>query len=163
MIRPMTPEDLYELPRIYAAARSIMKESGNPFQWGDDRPSMDLLRLDVKQGTGYVLEEDGRLYGAFALLFGEDPTYAVIDGAWKNDAPYATLHRVASDGSRHGVLHEILSFCRTRSPELRIDTHEDNRIMQKLLAREGFEYCGIIHLVNGDPRLAFQWSASTHV
>lgn len=158
MIRRMTQEDLTDLPRIYTAARLIMKQSGNPSQWGNDRPSMDLILSDIQNGTGYVLEEDGRLYGAFALLFGSDPTYAVIEGKWKNDFPYATLHRVASDGSHHGVLHEILSFCRIFSDELRIDTHENNLIMCKLLAKERFEYCGVIHLADGSPRLAFQWS-----
>ena len=28
--------------------------------------------------------------------------------------------------------------------------------MRHCIARAGFEYCGIIHLLNGDPRLAFQ-------
>ena len=39
---------------------------------------------------------------------------------------------------------------------IRIDTHKDNKIMQGLLERHGFSYCGIIYLLNGAPRLAYQ-------
>mgnify|MGYP003296922186 CR=1 FL=1 len=43
------------------------------------------------------------------------------------------------------------------SLNIRIDTHHDNVVMQRLLKKLGFQYCGIIHLENGDPRLAFQY------
>ena len=42
---------------------------------------------------------------------------------------------------------------------LKIDTHRDNHIMQHLLERKGFTYCGIIHTDNGAERLAYQKSA----
>ena len=41
-------------------------------------------------------------------------------------------------------------------PSIRVDTHEDNIGMQKLLEKCGFEKCGIIHLENGDPRVAYE-------
>ena len=34
----------------------------------------------------------------------------------------------------------------------------DNSIMQKLIKRNGFKECGTIYLLNGSPRMAFQWS-----
>ncbi len=42
---------------------------------------------------------------------------------------------------------------------LRADTHQDNRIMQHLLQKNGFVYCGVIHLANGVLRLAFERAA----
>ena len=69
MIRRSTPDDFSDLIRIYAAARSIMEQSGNPFQWGKSKPSLELIQSDIINGTGYLLEENGRPYGAFALLF----------------------------------------------------------------------------------------------
>ena len=39
---------------------------------------------------------------------------------------------------------------------LKIDTHRDNRIMQHLLDKNGFTYCGIIYLDDGTERLAYQ-------
>ena len=41
---------------------------------------------------------------------------------------------------------------------IRIDTHKDNIPMQRALAKHGFIKCGIIHLANGDERIAFQKS-----
>lgn len=43
---------------------------------------------------------------------------------------------------------------------IRIDTHRDNRIMQHNILKYGFSYCGIIYLLSGDERLAYQ--AVTH-
>lgn len=35
-------------------------------------------------------------------------------------------------------------------------THRDNKPMQHVVEQNGFKYCGIIHLENGDERLAYQ-------
>lgn len=156
MIRRAVLADYPELLQVYAAARTIMQQSGNPTQWGDSKPEPEQIAADIQNGNGYVVEREGRICGAFALLFGEDPTYFVIDGAWQSDRPYATLHRVASNGMQKGVLHECLAYCDTRISNLRIDTHENNRIMQHLLQKEGFVRCGTIWLLNGDPRIAYQ-------
>ncbi len=47
-------------------------------------------------------------------------------------------------------------YCKAYSNNIRIDTHKDNKVMQHVLARNGFKRCGIIFLLNGDPRVAFQ-------
>ena len=39
---------------------------------------------------------------------------------------------------------------------LRADTHADNKIMQHLLEENGFTRCGIIHVEDGTPRIAYQ-------
>ena len=41
-------------------------------------------------------------------------------------------------------------------PHLRIDTHENNAVMQHLVEKHGFQRCGIIHLEDGAPRIAFE-------
>ncbi len=156
MIRKSGPEDYQTLLRLYAVAREAMKQSGNPTQWGEDRPYPSRIEADIREGLGYVVERGGRICGAFALLTTPEPTYAVIDGAWQNDEPYVTLHRVASDGTERGVLHEMLAFAERVCPCIRIDTHENNRIMQHILAKEGFVFCGVITLADGSPRLAYQ-------
>ena len=135
MIRPAKNKDLELLMPIYAAARRWMCENNNPTQWAGGYPTRELLESDLKKGQLYVCERAGRLCGAFVLAEGEEPTYAVIEnGAWKNDLPYATIHRVASDGRERGIFAECLAFCRGRWDTLRIDTHFDNHIMQRLCA-----------------------------
>ena len=39
---------------------------------------------------------------------------------------------------------------------LRIDTHEGNTVMRRMLEKNGFLPRGIIHLQNGDPRVAYE-------
>lgn len=173
MIRKAVPQDLGEILRVYEAARAFMRENGNPTQWGTDRPAKNLIEEDFRLGRNYVIEEGGKIHGVFALIFGTEPTYLKIDGAWPDDAPYVTIHRIAGDGSIHGVLKECLAFTEglikelragDRSPEfpgpvpvnIRIDTHADNSVMRHLLEKEGFIYCGIIIVDDGTPRRAYQ-------
>lgn len=156
-IRKAEATDLPAVLVIYEKARAYMARTGNPRQWGSTNPPRSLLEADIARGTLYVHEEDGVIFGVFALIPGEDPTYARIEGgAWLSSEPYRTIHRIASDGSRPGVFADTLAFCRRIEPHLRIDTHEDNRIMQTLVRKHGFRYCGVIRLANGDPRLAYE-------
>lgn len=157
-IRPATWDDLPRLLEIYATARDFMRHNGNPNQWGNNNPPRSSVEEDIQSGVCRVAEENGRIYAVFALIPGPDPTYAKIDGAWLNDRPYAVMHRVATDGSKHGVMQEILAYAGLFYDELRIDTHKDNIVMQRAVLRGGFQYCGIIYLANGDPRLAYQRS-----
>ena len=85
-------------------------------------------------------------------------THAVIEqGAWKADTPYAAVHRVASDGTVHNILGRIMDFAKSKISHIRIDTHENNKVMQRALEKQGFERCGIIYVPDGTPRIAFEW------
>ena len=92
----------------------------------------------------------------FALLPSPEPTYDVIDGAWLTDEPYGVIHRMASYPEVHGIFSTIIDFAASRYAHLRIDTHRDNRIMQHLIEKHGFTYCGIIWLLDGTERLAYE-------
>jgi hypothetical protein len=159
MIRPAANGDLEAILPVYEAARRYMCAHGNPTQWRDGYPTRALLEGDIEKHQLYVCENDGRIYGAFVLQVGIEPTYAVIDdGAWKNDLPYATIHRVGADGSRGGVFAECLAFSRAHHPNIRIDTHRDNKTMQHLIEKHGFSRCGIVHMRDGSDRIAYQWT-----
>lgn len=155
-IRPTEEKDLEELKRIYAFARSYMKSTNNPNQWKDDKPDIDDVLFDIRRRVNYVMEDEGRICATFSAIPGRDPTYAKIDGDWLNDDPYVTIHKIASDGSVRGVLETAIRFCQSIAKNIRIDTHEENAVMRHLLQKNGFAYCGIIKLLNGEPRLAFQ-------
>ena len=156
MIRKSQSADWQDIMDIYAAARRFMKASGNPTQWGDTFPPEDLIQEDIRQGLSYVCVLDGRVQGVFAMIPGEDPTYQVIQGAWLNDRPYCAVHRVASRGELPGMTGEILRWVLERHPSVRIDTHDDNRPMQRALEKSGFVRCGRIWTLSGSPRVAFQ-------
>ena len=158
IIRASQAGDLPEILRVYSYARSFMARTGNPMQWRDGYPSEERIQRDIQTGCGFVgLGEDGRIHAAFALLPGDDPTYRVLEGgAWLNDAPYATIHRLAGDGGIRGIFDACIAFCRQRCANLRADTHADNLIRQHLLEGAGFRRCGIIYVGDGSPRIAYQ-------
>jgi 3-methyladenine DNA glycosylase AlkD len=158
-IRKAEARDLERIMEIFEAAKAYMHSHGNVNQWNGAYPQRELMSSEIECGHCFVVCNTDNVVGTFCLIFGEDPTYAVIeDGQWKNEAPYATIHRLASDGSAKGIGHACIEFCYNLLENLRADTHADNLTMQRLLEKEGFERCGIIHLKDGAPRIAYQKS-----
>lgn len=156
-IRKSTTADIPRMQEIFAYARGFMQRTGNPNQWDENYPTLEMLQRDIAQGVSFVCEHQGRLVGTFMLVGGDEPTYAEIyQGAWKNNRPYGTIHRIASSGEVKGIFTEAISFALERYGTLRIDTHRDNKVMQTLVERVGFEYCGIIYCFDGTERLAYQ-------
>ena len=157
MVRRATESDLPRALAIYDSARRFMRANGNTVQWVNGYPSEALLRQDVARGDLYVMEEDGVVYGVFAFIIGDDPTYQTIHGAWRdNDTPYGTLHRLGSDGTHRGVFAETAVWAARVCPHLRADTHAANLTMRHCMERAGFVYCGVIHVADGTPRVAYE-------
>ena len=159
-IRKANLKDLPIILNLRNQAREIMRSYGNTFQWPNGYPREDMFVKDIEQGYSYVMMNgEGIIVGTFALIPGPDITYKVIyDGQWLDDEPYYVIHRIASTPDSHGILDAVLNYCERINPNNRIDTHEANIIMRKGLERHGYQYCGIIHLLNGDERMAFQKS-----
>lgn len=161
MIRKANSYDLDNVLNIYNIARDFMHSHGNPTQWAGKYPDRETLIDDIYKGQLYVVideKNDKVIYGCFALIPGIDPTYLKIyDGEWKDTSDYAAIHRVASSGTKRGIFSECFEYAKRFYNHLRVDTHADNKPMQGAVAKCGFEYCGIIHLANGDPRLAYEW------
>ena len=166
MFRGARRADLDAILKIYARARQAMADSGNPAQWGDHFPPQELLEEDIDSNRLFLYLVNGELEGVFAFILGPDPTYARIeDGKWLNDTlPYGTIHRLASAGRHPGVAAAVITWCLEHCESLRADTHADNKIMQHLLEKNGFARCGIIHVEDGTPRVAYQkLSATVHM
>lgn len=157
MIRPAVLADLSQIEPVFVFARQEMKENGNPNQWKDNRPSMETVAHDIEKENFYLVLDGTEIVGCFAFILGNDPTYKRIDGKWLDEKPYGTIHRLASNGKRQGIFETVMDFCGLKTDCIRADTHKDNRIMQHLLVKHGFTYCGIILTDDGTPRLAYQW------
>ena len=158
-VRPATESDLPVLKSLYEQARHIMRASGNLHQWTGGYPDVATVLADIRGGYSQLcLDDGGQPVATFAFLPGPEPTYArLYDGTWLDDTlPYGVLHRLAKYPEAGGVAETCLRWCYARIPNLRADTHRDNHIMRHLLQSHGFHYCGIIHLANGDERLAYQ-------
>lgn len=154
-VRPAVTADMPAILNIYARARHFMAENGNPTQWGTEYPQQELLEEDMARNGLYVLSDGEAVRGVFVFIIGPDPTYARIeDGSWHSNETYGTIHRIAGDGTG-GMFSACLEFCRSKCGYLRIDTHENNKIMQHVVTKAGFRRCGIIYTDNGTPRIAF--------
>ena len=161
-IRHATCEDLPVILNLRNQAREIMRSYGNVKQWPEGYPLQEKFENDIEQGHSYVImDENDLIVGTFAFIPSPDITYKVIyDGQWLDDEPYYVIHRIASTPESHGILNALLDYCEAICPNIRIDTHADNVIMINGLKKRGYLYCGIIHLLNGDERLAFQKNLS---
>ncbi len=160
-IRHAKEEDIARMMEIYEYARGFMAANGNPNQWGPRNwPPEQLIHKDIQEGKSYVCVDNNCIIGTFFFDCGKDvePTYAVIeDGKWIGDSEYGVIHRIAGDGSQKGIGTFCINWAYEQCGHLRIDTHEDNIVMQNLLLKLGFEKCGIIYVTeDNDPRLAYE-------
>ena len=156
-IRKAVWEEMDILMGKYENARRFMEEHGNPGQWGKNYPPRELVEKDVREENCYVCEKDGRIVGVFYYKEGNDSTYEIIErGAWLSEEPYGVVHRITSDGTVKGTATFCLAWAFGQCGNLRIDTHRDNLVMQNLLKKNGFSYCGIIYTEDGSERLAYQ-------
>lgn len=157
MIRLAKYQDLPKILEIYEYARQFMRAQGNPSQWGSTHPEEDILAADIDNNVLYVIEENNQIHGVFAFIIGEDSTYDIIDqGEWRCSDTYGTIHRVAAANGTHGIVEQVVDYCKSLHPYIRIDTHEKNLVMQHLIQKTGFEKSGIIYAYDGSPRLAYE-------
>lgn len=162
--------DLPQMMAVYAIARQMMKDTGNPNQWKDSFPEEEAVKRGILEGKAYLcLAEEGdegkegeglqpgELLGTFYFAVEDDPTYRrIYQGEWLDQEPYGVIHRVAASGRGKGFGKACFDWAGRQWGNLKIDTHRDNRVMQHVLEKNGFQKCGIIYLENGEERLAYQ-------
>ena len=148
---------------IGEARRSIGKLGIDQWQYG--YPSRDIIKDDVEKEISYIVKDDNdEILGTFCLREDEEPTYKKIyDGAWLNNGASFALHRIAlCDKARgKGIAPLIIEFicqkCRENGvASVKVDTHQGNLPMRKMLEKNGFVYCGIIYLATGEERVAYE-------
>lgn len=156
-IRKTKPEELDIILNLYVRARTFMAEHGNGEQWGSTYPERSLVEADIRSGSSYVCEEDGCIKATFFFSQEPDPCYERIEkGQWLNESPCGVVHRITSDGKTKGTASFCLTWALLQCGNLKIDTHRDNRVMQNLLRKNGFSYCGIVYMEDGTQRMAYQ-------
>ncbi len=157
-IRLADKSEIDTILSIFEAARTFMRTNGNQTQWTNGYPQKELMLDEIESKHCYVcLNEEMEIVGTFCYIEGIEPTYDYIEnGEWLNDEPYATIHRVASNGKVRGILEICLDWSFTQKNNIRIDTHEDNTLMRNKVINYGFTTCGIIYVGDGTPRIAYQ-------
>lgn len=169
-IKKAEPKDLLALMDVYKVARQFMKDTGNPNQWKDSYPEEAVVKRGISEGKAYLCLAEGPmdgkegedvrpgdLLGTFYFAVEEDASYCKIyKGQWLNNEPYGVIHRIASSGKGQGFARACFDWAEEQWANLKIDTHQDNKVMQHVLEKNGFQKCGIIYLENGEERLAYQ-------
>ncbi len=159
-----TANDAEQIDSIFKQGKTFLKAQGIDQWQGIHSPSIQMAKEDIQKGIGYVLRESGGDAVAYAAIIpGTDPTYIQIDGHWISSRPYCAIHRVAvSDSFRgKGLAKILLAQCKIQAKTLgaysvRIDTHAENQIMQRVILHSDFIYCGIITLAYGAKRNAYE-------
>ena len=160
------PEDLLQMMEMVDQAKASFRERGID-QWQKGEPDAPGLSSAIAAGQVRVLELSGRVVAMITLMEGPDPSYREIDGSWLNDRPYMAFHRVcvAEDLKGRGLAAKLCAASEEESGrrgyrDIRIDTHPDNRSMQRALEKSGYLRCGTLRLLggseDGDLRVGFQ-------
>ncbi|MCL1948463.1 MAG: GNAT family N-acetyltransferase [Turicibacter sp.] len=160
ILRKTTVKDLDAIMELIEQGRASLKKMGVD-QWQQGYPNEASILEDINNGESYVLERSGEIAATTMISFSGEKTYELIDnGQWLTSNAYGVLHRVAVSNSFKGtgsaelLLKGAEEICRSNKiKSLRVDTHENNLPMKKLLAKTGFDHCGIIYLAgNGTPK-----------
>lgn len=155
-------EKLTEYYQCIEDARAYHKSLGFE-QWHSDYPTQQTIMDDIKNKSGYAFIEGGKIIGYCCIMIGDEPAYHEIEGNWKTNRPYAVVHRMAFSAAARGgglskkAIQLIKNYCiQNDVTAIRVDTQDENKVMQHILEREGFAYCGLIHF-DGGPKLAYEW------
>ena len=156
--RRSTAEDIPGVMEIVRQAQRYLRESGTD-QWQDGYPNEDVLRSDVERGRGWVFECEGRIAGYVCISMDVEASYVHIDGRWLTEGDnYAVVHRsmVGDDfrGSRLAAEMFSLAFdlaAGLGKQSVRVDTHRDNKAMNRLAQKLGFTFCGEVDVSLMDP------------
>ena len=156
-------EDLDEIMLIIKKAQDQFKKD-NIDQWQNNYPNEGIISADIDKGDSYVLLKDEKIVGTVYLSFdGESDYDKIYEGEWLTHGEYAVIHRVAVDLDLKGqglasiIMENAINICKDRNfKSIKVDTHKENKAMQRLLEKNGFKYCGIIYLKDGNERIEFE-------
>lgn len=161
--RKTTSKEISSVMEIIKQSQQYFKEQGIN-QWQNGYPNAEVIQNDINNDHSYVLIRDNKIVATTALSFDGEETYNQIHGGeWLTNEDYAVIHRIAVDTNCKGkgiageIIKEVQKECINRGiKSIKVDTHEDNKSMQKLLEKNGFKYCGIIYLKDGAVRVAYE-------
>ena len=161
--RQSVKEDIEDILVIIKQAQAYLKEAGIN-QWQNNYPNYETISRDIDNKESYVLLEGNDIVATTAISFQGEKTYqSIYDGKWISDTDYAVIHRIAVDHKYKGtglasrIIDNVEKICLDKGvASIKVDTHEKNLSMQRLLGKNNFHYCGIIYLEDGSKRVAFE-------
>ncbi|WP_236897503.1 GNAT family N-acetyltransferase [Clostridium beijerinckii] len=161
--RKAVETDIDDIMNIIKQAQAYFKEQGID-QWQNNYPNPETIRNDIVNKHSYILLKDNNIVATAAVSFDGEKTYnSIYEGEWITNNEYAVIHRIAVDNTYKGlglsskIIKNVEELCLSKGVHsIKIDTHEENMSMQKLLKKNKFQYCGVIYLEDGNKRIAFE-------
>lgn len=161
--RKAVEADIDNIMKIIKQAQAYFKEQGIN-QWQDNYPSPCTISNDIANKESYVLLKDNNIVATVAVSFDGEKTYdSIYEGEWISNNEYAVIHRIAVDNTYKGlglssqIIKNVEQLCLNKGVySIKVDTHEENISMQKLLKKDKFQYCGVIYLEDRSKRIAFE-------
>lgn len=160
--RKSIKSDLDNIMIIIKEAQKYFKEN-NIDQWQDNYPNEETILNDINNETSYVLVKDNNIVATASISFEEEKTYKNIVENWLTNDRYVVIHRIAVSNDYKGlrlsstILDNAKALALKNSiHSIKIDTHKDNKAMQRVLKKNNFTYCGIIYLEDNSERIAFE-------
>ena len=156
-------EQLDAAMEIIEQGRAYLKSQGLD-QWQNGYPNKDSILTDIQNEKGYFLTDGQHQFAYLCMDFDGEPAYNNIKGNWLTDqnAKYMVIHRLAFNAAHRGkglsstLLHLAEQFCKEKGiKSIRMDTDPDNKIMQHIMKKASFTYCGTIWFAGGD-KLAYE-------
>ena len=154
-IKQAKMDDLNQIMEILRDGRNQLAEQGID-QWQGDYPNEEHIKEDIEKGFAYLVQsQDDETVGALSIVEAPDHSYDELDGDWLIDTDrYVVIHRVAIHSNHAGkgyasaLFTSVIDYIKNNRKDIktiRIDTHEDNKIMQHLIDKNGFTKVGELH------------------
>ncbi|ABR35203.1 GNAT family N-acetyltransferase [Clostridium beijerinckii] len=161
--RKAVETDIDDIMNIIKQAQAYFKEQGID-QWQNNYPNPETIRNDIANKHSYILLKDNNIVATAAVSFDGEKTYnSIYEGEWITNNEYAVIHRIAVDNTYKGlglsskIIKNVEELCLSKGVHsIKIDTHEENISMQRLLKKNKFQYRGVIYLEDGNKRIAFE-------
>lgn len=163
-VRTSEIKDLSRVTDLINQAKEYFKDN-NIDQWQKGYPDINMILDDIMLGNSYVLSKHSYVYGTMYFTIGINPNYVKIyDGHWLTDTrQYGIIHRLTIDNNHKGngyakkLLDYAINICKqSDTPSIRLDIQKNNKSMKDFVLKNGFKYCGIIHLSNNEEREAYE-------
>ena len=158
--RRTTQDDIPAILDILEQAKAYLRESGVD-QWQEGYPNREAILDDIAAGRGWTFEcvDNGEIAGYECVAMTPEVCYRDIDGAWLTDGEnYAVIHRAMAAAKYRGTMlaSEMFGFAAELAAgmgkaSVRVDTHRDNRAMNRLCEKLGYHFCGVVDLSSVDP------------